>query len=379
MSAAAEMVLPMTDDGEVRTRTITDYNEFASLDREWDALVEQSGLDYPFVYHAWLSAWWRAFGAGRPMHVITVRKGGTLIGAAPLMVTEQRIVGFKARALESIANDHTPRFDLIVARDHANLAYAAIWQQLTDGRAAWDLLQLRQLPVQSLTLQRLKESAKRYGLPIGTWGAERSPYVEFRDTWDEYFAGLGYNHKRNVGKGLRRLQREGDVELEVVSSPEALDDALADGMRIEALAWKEDAGTAMLSRVDVQRFYETFALEAAERGLLRLFFLVYNGKRIAFSYGLLYKDTVFVLKGGYDPEFARYSPYNVLYSLVFQHCFDVGFKGYDFLGHDEPFKMKWTETVREHCWLYVFSRSPRGRLLHYLKFTAIPLIRNWLR
>lgn len=378
MSAAAEMVLPMTDEGEVRIRTITDFNEFAALDDEWDALVGASALQHPFLCHAWLSAWWQAFSAGKSLRVITVHRAGILIGAAPLMITEQRIVGLKARVLESIANDHTPRFDFLVARDHEAEAYAAIWQQLTDT-TDWDIVQLRQLPKDSMTLVRLMDSAKRYGLPVGTWDAERSPYVAFTGTWDDYFSGLGYNHKRNVGKGLRRLQRAGKVTLEMVGSPDRLDAALADGMRIEALAWKEDAGTAMLSRDDVERFYKRFGRDAAERGLLRLFFLAVDGRRVAFSYGLLYHRTIYVLKGGYDPEFSRYSPYIVLYSLVFQYGFDVGLEGYDFLGNDEPFKMKWTETVREHCWLYVFSRSLRGRLLHYLKFKATPRIRAWLR
>ncbi len=378
MSAAAEIVLPMTDEPEVRIRTVTEFAEFAAMEREWDALVDASSIDHPFVHHAWLRGWWSAFGAHQSLNVITVYKDGALVGAAPLMLMEQRIAGLRARTLASIANDHTPRFELIAARGDEALAHAAIWRHITDS-VVWDVLQLRQVPDDSATLARLCESARRLGLPVGTWGAERSPYVEFNGSWDDYFSGLGYNHKRNVGKGLRRLERIGRVELEVVDSLDRLDDALAEGMRIEALAWKEDAGTAMVSRNDVQRFYESFGRDAAERGLLRLYFLVCDGKRIAFSYGLVFRRTIFVLKGGYDPEFSRYSPYNVLYSLVFKSAFDVGLEAYDFLGNDEPFKMKWTDTVRAHSWLFVFSRTLRGRLLHALKFTVIPRIRALLR
>ena len=368
----------MTDEGEVRFRTITDFNEFQSLETEWDALVAASGIAHPFMSHAWLRAWWLAFGAGKTLYVIVARKGGALIGAAPLMITERRFYGLRARVLESIANDHTPRFEFIIARGHETAAHAAIWQQISDG-ARWDVLQLRQLLNDSPTLERLRETATRFALPIGTWAAERSPYIAFSGSWDEYWDSLSYNHKRNIGKGQRRLERLGKVELEVVSSPEQFDAALADGMRIEALAWKAEAGTAMRSHKDVQSFYQTFGRDAARRGSLRLFFLVCDGQRIAFSYGLIMDRTIFVLKGGYDPEFSRYSPYNVLYSLVFQHAFDAGLEGYDFLGNDEPFKLKWTDTINEHCWLYVFSRSPRGRLLHYLKFSAIPRLRDWLR
>ncbi len=378
MSAAAEMVLPMTDERDVRVQTVTDFAEFAAMEREWDALVDASGIDHPFLHHAWLHAWWSAFGADKSLQIITVFKDGALIGAAPLMRVEQRIAGLRARTLTSIANDHTPRFELITARGYETLAHAAMWRQITDS-IEWDVLQLRQLPCDSQTLTRLRESARRLGLPVGTWDAERSPYVEFKGSWDDYFSSLGYNHKRNVGKALRRLERTGKVELEVVDSPDGLDAALAEGMRIEALAWKQDAGTAMTSRDDVQAFYETFGRDAVERGLLRLYFLVYDGKRIAFSYGLIFRRMIFVLKGGYDPEFSKYSPYNVLYSLVFKSAIEAGLEGYDFLGHDEPFKMKWTETVRPQCWLFVFSRSLRGRLLHTLKFAVIPRIRALLR
>ena len=378
MSAAAELVLPMTDDGEVRIRTITDFHEFDSLESEWDALVEASGTTHPFIAHTWLRAWWSAFGAGKAMRIAIARKGGTLVGAAPLMLTEQRMFGLKTRVLESIANDHTPWYDFIVARGHEAVAYAALWQQIRDG-VRWDVLQLRQLSSESQTLAYLRQIARRDALPVGTWASERSPFVSFDGSWDAYFQALGHNHKRNVGKALRRLQRMGDVRLEMVSSPEEVRGALAEGMRIEALAWKESAGTAMVSRDDVHAFYETFGREAAEAGLLRLFFLVCDGRRIAFSYGLLLRRTIFVLKGGYDPEFGRFSPYHVLYSLVFQYAFEHGIERYEFLGNDEPFKMKWTDAVREHCWLYVYSRSLRGRLLHYLKFTAVPRFRAWLR
>ena len=378
MNAAAELVLPMTDDGEVRIRTITDFHEFDSIESEWDALVAASGVEHPFLTHAWLRAWWTAFGAGKALNIALVRKAGKLIGAAPLMVTEQRMFGLRARVLESIANDHTPRYEFIVARGHEAAAFAALWQQIRDG-ARWDVLQLRQLLSGSQTLSCLRQIARHHALPLGTWASERSPYVAFNGTWDEYFQSLGHNHKRNVGKALRRLQRTGEVELEVVSSPAEIDAAIAEGMRIEALAWKESAGTAMLSRDDVQAFYQTCGPAAAETGLLRLFFLVRDGRRIAFSYGLQMQRTIFVLKGGYDPEFSHFSPYHVLYSLVFQYAFEHGIDGYDFLGNDEPFKMKWTDTVREHCWLYVYSRSLRGRLLHYLKFAAVPRLRAWLR
>ena len=377
MSAAAELVVPATHDGQIVTRTLTDFREFLAIEQEWDRLVDAAGCDHPFLQHGWLRTWWTSFGAGRELQVVVAYRDGTLIAAAPLMSSRRRIVGVRARVLEAIANDHTPRYEFLVARGHEQAGFAALWRVLTDGSLEWDLLQLRSLRTDSATHAAVSECARRLQLPTGVWDAERSPYVTFRGTWDEYFKELSHNHRRNVGKSERRLERLGDLTLEMVTSPDEA--ALADGMRIEALAWKESAGTAMLSRADVQGFYEAFGRHAAEHGQLRLFFLNLDGRRIAFSYGLLYQNTIFVLKGGYDPEYSRYSPYHVLYSFVFQHGFKTGLSGYEFLGNDEPFKMKWTDTVRSHCWLYAFSRSPRARLIHWVKFSAIPRVRRILR
>ena len=235
MSAAAELALPMTHDGDVRVRTITDFHEFDSLESEWNRLVAASDVTHPFLTHAWLRAWWTAFGTGKTLYVAIARKAGALVGAAPLMVTEHRMFGLKARVLESIANDHTPCYDFIVARGHEAAAYAALWQQIHDGaRFAADTTASANRPRAAVAATR--PSARRHALPLGTWASERSPYVAFNGTWDDYFQSLGHNHKRNVGKGLRRLQRIGEVELEVVCAPDGIDAALAEGMRIEALA-----------------------------------------------------------------------------------------------------------------------------------------------
>ena len=43
-------------------------------------------------------------------------------------------------------------------------------------------------------------------------------------------------------------------------------------------------------------------------------------------------------------------------------AFERGFEEVDFLGDTEPWKLEWTTTTRPHDWLFVFSKSSRGRL-----------------
>jgi hypothetical protein len=155
-----------------------------------------------------------------------------------------------------------------------------------------------------------------------------------------------------------------------------MDGALEDGFRLEAAGWKSESGTAIRCHEELVRFYSQLARSAAAVGALRLIFLTVGGTRIAFAYGMGYKNKLFVLKSGYHPEYAAYSPYNILCYLVFRDACERGLAEYEFLGVDDSWKLNWTKTTKPHCWLYVFRNAPRPRLLHWLKFQLAPRIKQ---
>ena len=102
-----------------------------------------------------------------------------------------------------------------------------------------------------------------------------------------------------------------------------------------------------------------------------------NDRRIATSYGAVYDGRRFLFKTGYDPEFAKCSPFKVLTSFAVQHAYAHGLKEVDFLGDTEPWKLEWTSTTRAHDWLFVFGTSTRARLVHRAKFQLAPAVRRW--
>ena len=337
----------------------------------WDDLVQQVSDPHPFLSHRWLLTWWECFAGTAALRVLVVRKAGTPIAIAPLVERSVRMYGTRVRALELAANDHTPRFDLILTQDPAE-ACQAIADHLRAHAGEWDLVLLRQVPTSSPALPHLKVLAAACGWPIGVRPADDSPYVPFSGTWSTYTAQLSRNHRSKIRKGFNRIRQLGRVDLEVVSKPEGVPEALDDGLRIEAAAWKARNGTAMSSHPDVRRFYERLADRTAACGTLRLIFLRVAGRRIAFAYALEDRNRLYVLKAGYDPEFARCSPYNLLCALVFEDGFARGLDEYEFLGGNEPWKRDWTTQTRPHCWVYVFNAGARLRALHFLKCRLTP-------
>lgn len=374
-SATAVLTAATSVASDIRVEIVADYQSFLDLEPVWNRLIEEAGIDHPFLTHEWIRVWWECFGAGKQLNILVVKAGRATVAIAPLMLTHGWMYGCRVRRLQFIANVHTPRMDFIVSRWPKD-AYRAIWDCLASQMAQWDVLELSQVDADSKTLEELPRLASEDGLRIGRWGPVSSPYLPLLGTWDSYLKCLSGKHRSNLRNRLKRLNTLGQVELKVVSSGEQLGSDLEEGLQIEAAAWKGKAGTAILCRPELHRFYAKFAQIAAQRGWLRLQFLTLNGRRIAFHYCLRYKNNHFLLKPGYDPNYAPYSPSNLLCYFVLRDAFENGLSNYEFLGTTDPWKSEWTGTAKPHLWLFIFSSTLRARLLYSAKFRIAPHLKR---
>jgi CelD/BcsL family acetyltransferase involved in cellulose biosynthesis len=356
---------------------LTGAADLLELEGAWHDLAQRAGIEHPFASHEWIRTFWECFGDGKQLRLFVVREGAEVIGIAPLMITPGRICGVPVRLLHSLTNDHTPRFDFIVAR-RTQEVYKAIWDAAMERREEWDVLRICQLPEGSPTLRELGRRAAAEGYQVGTWPSEESPYLALVGGWKAYWATHRSKERSRVQARLRKLSQLGPPERQLITSEDGLEAVLDEGLRIEASAWKGRAGTAILSNPDVERFYRLLAQRAARSGWLRLSFLAAGeGRRVAFCYALGYGNKVRLLKAGYDPAYASYSPFKVLCGLELRAAFDGGFSEFDFLGAREDSKAEWTQTVRRHYWLFVFPPDGLARFLYPLKFRLIPFLRRW--
>jgi CelD/BcsL family acetyltransferase involved in cellulose biosynthesis len=362
----------------MEVETVTGLEALRALGPVWSRLLDEAEIDHPFLAHDWIVTWWECFGAGKSLHVLLIKDQGVPVAIAPLMLNHTRVYGLRARRLELIANVHTQRADFIVSARCPH-AYRAIWEHLARQRGVWDALMLPQVPSSSPTLEWLPRLAEDAGHHWGAWRAARSPRVVLGGNWEAYESGLPRKHRSNLRNRFKRLAALGPVELEVVTGGPGLQDALQEGFVLEGAAWKEEGGTAIRCRPELEAFYARLGERAARQGWLQLQFLKVAGRRIAFGYALRFKDTLYLLKPGYDPAFSAYAPSSLLCAMVLRAAFAQGLRAYDLLGDDDTWKRTWTSEVRAHCWLFVYGRGWKGRLLHLLKFRLVPWLRRVAR
>jgi CelD/BcsL family acetyltransferase involved in cellulose biosynthesis len=284
-------------------------------------------------------------------------RGDTLAAALPL--------ARRGRTLHAVRNDHTPRVDLV--GDAALVP--TLWQSLRQS-GRWDTLELKGLPADSPLASTLPELARADRCRVEIRETSRAPWF--------LVDGIEQRIHRRFRGDMRRLERQvGGVELERVTTfdREAIDDVL----KLEAAAWKGAAGTAIACDARLASFYRALARVFARKGSLTMAFLRARGVRIAAQFALEDATTFYLVKVGYDPEYAHFGPGQILVRETAADAARRGLERYDLLGKDTAWKMKWTSLVRAHVEMTIYAPSARGRARHFVREVARPLVGRALR
>lgn len=338
----------------------------------WNTVVERAALKHPFATHEWMRAWCATQIDPERLRCFVVRAGDDVVAIAPLV--ERRGPAGLTLTRSGVSCAHTPRLDLIVADGHDE-AYRLLWQAIAP-RGWSESLELQDLDVNGPTFAAIHTLARRDGLLVGCHPTLEAPCIALEGTWDDYYRGLPRERRDALAKRLRRLSRLGDVRLETVRERAALPEALDRAFQLEAAAWKYSAGTAILCRPELVRFYTEMAVGMADRGWLRLQFLTVGGERVAFLFGLEYGRRLYSLKTGYDPAYSSYSPGQQLFQLAIREAFERGLDAFDLLGSRTAWKRHWTAQSAQHYRVTVLPRTVAGRLAHAIRFQLIPGLRR---
>jgi CelD/BcsL family acetyltransferase involved in cellulose biosynthesis len=325
------------------TRGLPDPETFPA----WSELAARSKAP-PYLHPGWLRCWWPAFGTGE-LEIKSLWRQGQLIAALSL--------GRRQGELESTANYHTPVFG-IVAADHS--AAASMARELF--RDAPARVSLTGLDPDGVTLKVCKDAAEEAGFSVVTRAHLLSPYAELDYGWNEYKRNLHAHLLRNLRRGRKQLEEIGPLVVESVSGGAMLDARLEEAMRVEASGWKGKLGTAILSQAHTQQFYRDMAHWAAERGVLRLYLLRLAGRVLTMCLTLQQHGVCYMLKGGYDENFKRYSPGNILTAALIEDCANRGIGRVEIYGEAETYKLNWATGTRQFMRLEAFAPTVAGRL-----------------
>lgn len=325
--------------GELTTALSNDVDAHVE---EWDALARATGAP-PFARPGWIRAWVDAFSDGRKLVLATAREGTALVAAVPLL--EQ------GATLNAPANWHTPEAALVASSTDALAAALEAALSRAPRRVVF-----RFVPEANAAVIRDALSAAGYRVRDRT--LQVSPYAQLDQGGHRTEAGAPPTG--DIGRKWRRLLELGALELDDRDGTRDLEELLDEGFRLEASGWKDAVGTAIVSQERTRQFYSEIAAWGARAGLLSLAFLRLDGRALAFQFGLRTAADYYFLKGGYDPEYRRYSPGKLLHARMIEALGAQGVVRYDFLGNTEAYKRLWSGDARPFLEVAGYKRSVAG-------------------
>ncbi len=335
-------------DAPCRTGVVATLEEFASLEQSWRSLGREIGG--PIEQFDWAATCAATLDPGS-LQVATVVRGDELAAVAPLAV--KRMHGVRRQVMLGVDEHHEPMD--ILARDPQALRRLA--ESLArDPRPSI----FGRLPGESPAIEALKQAFRGRALVLQRPQAA-FPYISLDASWTEPERHSSSRRRSDLRRARRRAEEFGDVTFEALTPrPEELDALLDEAFDVERRSWKGETGTAVACDAGDAAFCREYAHAACRQGILRLCFLRIDGRATAMQLAMVQGGGFWLLKIGYDAEFARCSPGMLLLCGSIAEAARAGLKTFEFLGQTEPWIEVWTQRQRQSVSLRVFPYNLAG-------------------
>jgi CelD/BcsL family acetyltransferase involved in cellulose biosynthesis len=308
---------------------------FAALKPEWNDLVRRSCNDTLFLTWEWQSTWWKHLGEG-DLLLLGFRADGCLVGIAPLFRTEtadgQTVIHMVG------CRDVSDYLDLIVEEGQEEAVYSALLDYLATEAPEWDLVDLCNIPQDSLTSVRLRELAEARGYQTLVETEDVCPLIHLPATWDDYLMSIDKKQRHEIRRKLRRAEGVADTRF-VVVGPEH--DLRAEMETFIDLHQKSAPEKDKFMDPTMQEFFYDAAQVLQGAGWLQLAFIEINGVKAATLLNFDYGNDILVYNSGFDPqEFYQLSPGILVTARSIEYAIELGRDTFDFLRGDEEYKYR---------------------------------------
>jgi hypothetical protein len=310
------LVTPLT------LEVVREISHLEHVKSEWNRFAYTVERSTPFQLPPWQTVWWRHFGSGR-LHIMLFRTVDSLVGVIPCFIQDDHVLRLIGSGIAcSLEPPIAPRHRSDVAsllKGHLlsnNLWQACDWRDVENNS-----------PLAGL---QLGEKFDLKVVPDSEWS-----HVPVQGTFQQYWEGRSFSLRRNFLKYLDKNAYADRPRFEVVAQadPEFMNALI----RLQG----DSAGAFSHAKEGASAFLSDLARVLDDADMLRLLGLRFNKKIVAVILAFAYRGTLYAFAGGHDPEFEAQGFGRLLLFEGLRHAFEQGYRSWNFLRGNEPYKMLW--------------------------------------
>lgn len=347
---------------------VTSSAELEELAEEWRELFQRIGCANVFLSWEWMATWWRHWGVGHQLLVVTVRNGsGRLIAVAPFYIRRSRFGTLGPRALRFLADTHVTSsyYDLLVEQEYQVWAIHAIVGVLKHYRSEWDYIELRDSDPDCPRLNQMLKAFKALGMTEFIQRTYVSPCALLPCSFDAFLA----SHSGKTRRWLRRIRHTFDrlgLQFVALQHRANIQQKFDELVRLHRRRFEHIGKRSTFLPATVQAFHRDLLTRMAGQGWARMFLLQgQDGVAIAALYGFSAGKTFVGYQTGWDPAWAHLSPGRAMIFSAIEEAIREEYEKYDFKG-EAPYKEQWVNGTMRARTVCLFDRRIRSQWARFL-------------
>ncbi|MFT5327921.1 MAG: CelD/BcsL family acetyltransferase involved in cellulose biosynthesis [Planctomycetaceae bacterium] len=223
--------------------------------------------------------------------------------------------------LKSWQCEHTLFDGLLVDRQRGTAALTTFFKWFSQQGRRWQGIAFTDRSADGELYEILDNAAAESGAKwFEDWSSERAA-IRIGEVPEDCLQTLySKNRRRRFKRSAKQLASFGEVKYSFAGKADTIKRDVQAFLELEAMGWKGDEGTALLSSPGHEEFCREMASRFAADQQLVIYQLSVDGAPVASALNMRSADDLFCFKIGWNPEFASGSP-GILNELNFlQNC-----------------------------------------------------------
>jgi CelD/BcsL family acetyltransferase involved in cellulose biosynthesis len=364
----------------ISIRTIDTTESFAALACAWEALHAEAPAASIFTSWLWQHEWWKVYGQGQPLRILVATEGGRTAGILPLYVQTSKVAGFPVRHLRLLGTggDTFPDDVGPVLGGSSPGEVGRALAQAALRLEGWDILALADMDARLGFHDAAADEARQAGLSLREGVAERISYIDLPPSWDEYLKSASGTRRHRIRSRRRKLAAVGPARFFVWEEPASVDSAVDQLIALHRKRWDAIGEPGSFASRQYNEFHRAVIKGCLARGWLRLYCLELAGRIVAIKYAYRFRNAIYFMQCGFDPDLAPHAVGSVLLGHAIEHAIGEGNTVWDFLRGEHAYKVEWGTGARNTMSVTV-QRRGLAALMHDTRTVHLPALKAFAR
>ena len=314
--------------------------------------AESNNLDKNiFVSYVWVKNYWEYykkknknnFMCDKKLCIYVAKDGAEVVFILPLALMMHNILGYNICKLQFIAHPHANYNSFIMTNyKKSKKALDLILLDINKNLNNVNCFTLSDIPENSYSKMILDSQFETRNFDSRL--LNNSYYVNLPDSYELYLQNLGKNMRRNIKRWNKKAEKYFNVTFLKYDEIGSIEESLKLFYELHRIRFP---GTSIFNNMELQDFHHKIANDFAEKDMLELFFLMFDGEPVSAVFGYEYYNKLYDYSCCHNPYFAKFSPGRLAFSHLLQYSIKKGYNEFDFLRGDYHYKKLYGVSTRK--------------------------------